>query len=233
MGLPHPSLDELKADLLGELDVLNGMLRQAVPQAVKVGQILLRVKETIRHGVWLQWVERNTKLNPRTAQIYMHLATHMQCLSRAEAKRISHLGLAEALAEVRRRSAAMRAARVVKVAVDGPLSATPDQGRSFCANLRPTFPSIPSSANTIPTMPDRGGPASGPVSDISGDDLLQEIIALRNADVGGIDRLKKLRLMGCCDPARLELLDDHIRAQTLFLEGLQQMRARLVDKAGP
>jgi hypothetical protein len=102
VDVAHPVLDELGTRLQTELKALGAAMRATVMQAVKVGAVLIEAKRTIGHGQWLGWVERNFKLHPRSAQNYMLLAERLPALSASNAKRLSHLGIAEALHELRK-----------------------------------------------------------------------------------------------------------------------------------
>jgi len=66
----------------------------AVEHARAAGRLLVTAKKQLSsHGDWLPWLRDHCGLSPRTAQGYMKLAT----LSPAQAKRVAHLPLREAL----------------------------------------------------------------------------------------------------------------------------------------
>ena len=56
-------------------DTAKGQASLAVQKAIECGQLLMRQKETIGHGGWLEWLEFNVpQIAEKTAQNYMRLA---------------------------------------------------------------------------------------------------------------------------------------------------------------
>ena len=50
-------------------------LRQYISKSIiQIGKDLLSAKRYLPHGAFLEWVEREAGINPRTAQSYMHAA---------------------------------------------------------------------------------------------------------------------------------------------------------------
>jgi hypothetical protein len=68
-----------------------------VALAADLGRLLLEAKGRVRHGQWIGWVREHCPFTVRTAQNYMKLAEQ---LGKPNAKRISHLGVRHALAEL-------------------------------------------------------------------------------------------------------------------------------------
>jgi hypothetical protein len=56
-------------------DVCDG-LRQNVPKAIRIGELLTEAKDKARHGDWLAWVESHCSFSADTAQLYMKLFRH-------------------------------------------------------------------------------------------------------------------------------------------------------------
>ncbi|MCJ2068597.1 DUF3102 domain-containing protein, partial [Methylobacterium sp. J-030] len=62
------------------------------------GKLLAQAKETVPHGGWDAWLRLNTTVSPRTAQLYMRIARHVEGDS-AKAQRVAGLSVREAAAE--------------------------------------------------------------------------------------------------------------------------------------
>jgi hypothetical protein len=56
-------------------DVHDG-LRQTLPKAMRIGELLAEAKPKIAHGHWLDWVKQRCGFNEVTAQRYMRLHNH-------------------------------------------------------------------------------------------------------------------------------------------------------------
>ena len=91
----------------------------------------------------------------------------------------------------------------------------------------------PDAAREIAPVPAAGDRSAQPAgSSVSGPVLFAAITALRNdCDRGGIERLKELRSLAARSDRLLQLLDAHVEAQARFLEGLREIRARLIAEA--
>ena len=81
---------------------LKAGVRTTFMKAVEVGKLLIDAKRRMPHGSFLPWLEREVGIKPRAAQQYMELAKVIPMLPPANAKRIAQLGIAGALAEIRR-----------------------------------------------------------------------------------------------------------------------------------
>ena len=68
---------------------------EAVAKAVECGQLLLRQKESLVHGGWLNWLDNNVpEMSDRTAQRYMALAkktSHVSFLDDASTMRQAYI----------------------------------------------------------------------------------------------------------------------------------------------
>ena len=73
--------------------------REGARYAVECGRLLAQAKETIPHGGWDAWLRLNTTVSPRTAQLYMRIARHVEG-DPAKAQRVAGLSVREAAAEV-------------------------------------------------------------------------------------------------------------------------------------
>ena len=72
--------------------------REGARYAVDCGRLLASAKETVPHGGWDAWLRLNTTVSPRTAQLYMRIARHVEG-DPAKAQRVAGLSLREAAAE--------------------------------------------------------------------------------------------------------------------------------------
>lgn len=72
--------------------------REGARYAVECGRLLLEAKETVPHGGWDAWLRLNTTVSPRTAQLYMRIARHVEG-DPAKAQRVADLSVREAAAE--------------------------------------------------------------------------------------------------------------------------------------
>lgn len=72
--------------------------REGARHAVECGQLLAQAKATVPHGSWDAWLRLNTKVSPRTAQLYMRIARHVEGDAK-KAQRVAGLSVREAAAE--------------------------------------------------------------------------------------------------------------------------------------
>jgi hypothetical protein len=72
--------------------------REGARYAVECGRLLAQAKETVPHGGWDAWLRLNTTVSPRTAQLYMRIARHIEG-DPAKAQRVAGLSVREAAAE--------------------------------------------------------------------------------------------------------------------------------------
>jgi len=67
-------LASLADEINKEAAAVESNLRQAVGHAIRCGELLVRAKATVPHGRWLTWLQGNTTVSARTAQLYMRVA---------------------------------------------------------------------------------------------------------------------------------------------------------------
>ena len=72
---PQPIPEEELRDLHERHQRLMCKGVEALYQAMDIGDILLRWKEQIRYGQWLDWLKTNVQIPERTCQQYLRLAT--------------------------------------------------------------------------------------------------------------------------------------------------------------
>lgn len=72
--------------------------REGAHYAAECGRLLIQAKETVPHGGWDAWLRLNTVVSPRTAQLYMRIARHVEG-DPAKAQRVAGLSLREAAVE--------------------------------------------------------------------------------------------------------------------------------------
>lgn len=75
--------------------------REGARYATECGRLLRQAKETVPHGGWDAWLRLNTVVSPRTAQLYMRIARHVEG-DPAKAQRVAGLSLREAAVEATR-----------------------------------------------------------------------------------------------------------------------------------
>jgi len=86
------SLPSLAAAINAEHDSVERAALSAVEHARRAGALLVDAKAQLDHGAWLPWLAANCpSVSKRTAQAYMRLA-------KANAQRVAHLTVREALA---------------------------------------------------------------------------------------------------------------------------------------
>lgn len=64
-------------------DELNNLAVSALERALRIGELLCREKEKIRHGEWLPWLKANISFSERTANNYMTLFRNRERLKSA------------------------------------------------------------------------------------------------------------------------------------------------------
>ena len=93
---PALRADDLATRINAAHEEVKNSIRRGAEHAIKAGQLLLQAKETVGHGVFLEWVGEHCHCTPRTAQLYMKLAKEKDKLG-SNTKSISHLTLTEAM----------------------------------------------------------------------------------------------------------------------------------------
>lgn len=62
-----------------------GHARQSLDNAIRIGEILTQVKSVLKHGQWLDWLEKSVPFSQRTAYNYM------TCFERREAFKVADI----------------------------------------------------------------------------------------------------------------------------------------------
>jgi Protein of unknown function (DUF3102) len=93
---PTPRHDDLATRINAAHEEVKNSIRRGAEHAIKAGDLLLQAKETVGHGVFLEWLGEHCTCTPRTAQLYMKLAKEKDKLG-SNTKSISHLTLTEAM----------------------------------------------------------------------------------------------------------------------------------------
>jgi len=88
-------LPVLQAEIRAAHETVIAAAQSAVERAISAGKLLLEAKSQLGYGEWLPGVLQ-AGLTRRTAQNYMRLGQ----LPEAHAKRVAHLGVRKALAEI-------------------------------------------------------------------------------------------------------------------------------------
>ncbi len=68
--------------------------RTSLDKAIRIGEVLTTVKDTMKHGAWLPWIDENAPFSKRAAQRYMLCFDHREELKNAN---LAHLEDAYAL----------------------------------------------------------------------------------------------------------------------------------------
>ena len=95
---------DLGERIRGEHEAGERSLKDAVKHFRRCGEMLLKAKAELGHGHFQCFLKSNVKIHPRSAQRYILLASSMANLSAADATRVSHLSLRDAIGELSRLS---------------------------------------------------------------------------------------------------------------------------------
>jgi hypothetical protein len=95
------ALQKTTRDLYGATAEINRLhseicaaARTTLEKAIRVGELLNQVKESLVHGAWLPWLKENVAFDVRTAQRYMRVFEHRSLLKNDT---VSHLSMAYSL----------------------------------------------------------------------------------------------------------------------------------------
>jgi hypothetical protein len=97
--LPH-DFQRAAEEIRGAYDTARDATRVMGDSVMRIGGLLLLVKERLGHGFFAKWVTRNCPFKPREAQGYMRVVTQLRVLDKADpakAQRVAHSSLREAL----------------------------------------------------------------------------------------------------------------------------------------
>jgi len=90
-------LQDLAERINEEHDNCERSLRQGLQHALNAGGLLIEARSLCPHGAWATWLEDNTTVSQRTAQLYMRVARGLPVLE-AKAQHVADLTLREAAA---------------------------------------------------------------------------------------------------------------------------------------
>lgn len=69
--------EEISATAVEEIKRLHGdnvsRAKQTIDDAIRIGEILSQIKEVVRHGSWIDWVQQNCPFGARQAQKYISI----------------------------------------------------------------------------------------------------------------------------------------------------------------
>ncbi len=71
---PRNQLGDLAQRIQTEHQAVIAATVSGLEHAMAAGDLLLKAKQQIEHGQWVDWVERHCKVSERSAQVYMRLA---------------------------------------------------------------------------------------------------------------------------------------------------------------
>jgi hypothetical protein len=91
------TLPDLAGRIEAEHQAAIGASRTALEHAVRCGELLIQAKADVGHGGWIEWLEDNCTVRPRTAQVYMKLARELPKLPEEKAQRVAFLTVREAV----------------------------------------------------------------------------------------------------------------------------------------
>ncbi len=86
----------LAREIQTEHDAAFGKAREALEHARRCGELLLQVKDSLKHGEWLPWVKEHVTVSDRQARRYMQLAQNWEAIA-AKSDTVSNLTMREAL----------------------------------------------------------------------------------------------------------------------------------------
>lgn len=86
-------LPALASEINAEHEAAEQAINDSLQHARRCGELLNEAKAQCQHGEWGAWLAENFRATPRTAQGYMKIAS-------ANAQRVSHLSIRDALAEL-------------------------------------------------------------------------------------------------------------------------------------
>src|SRR5262245_24963831 len=74
------TIDELSAAINAAHRRASEAARHSLEYAREAGELLIKVKDRLKHGDWMPWLEEEFAGTPRTAQLYMRIACRWQTL---------------------------------------------------------------------------------------------------------------------------------------------------------
>ena len=96
------SLTDLAARINDEHKAAAGDLLSGIKHVIAAGEALLVARSKVQRGEWLDWIEANLTVTPRSVQMYMQIAKKQGDYHEVtNAKGISHLGIEKTLLMLR------------------------------------------------------------------------------------------------------------------------------------
>jgi len=81
-------------ELLRVLGEMGDMLKMTLPKAVRAGELLTNIKDSLPYGSWGKWCIENLPISERQANRFMHYYKHRELL--ASSAKMSELSLCDA-----------------------------------------------------------------------------------------------------------------------------------------
>jgi hypothetical protein len=182
--------DELAQRARAEHEAVGAALRDTVRHAMAAGEILLKAKAAMPHGLFGDWLETKAGVPRRTAQVYMRLARELPKLPQEKRNAVAHLSLRDAIAELSRTSGkvAKLPPPVLDTALDEarrePIKTTVTRATNQQHYVRPPAPAVDD---------DRPGPLPDRRDDESDVEYDERIAAQARKELGEfLDSLAKL-----------------------------------------
>jgi len=92
-----PSLERLARRINAAHRACEASLTEGLRHALEAGQCLTEVKARLEHGGWLKWLKEHCDVSARMAQRYLRLHREWPSVTAANATRVSHLTVRQAL----------------------------------------------------------------------------------------------------------------------------------------
>ena len=96
------SLTDLAQEINKEHHLCDESLKAGLEHAMSAGKLLIRAKEQMKHGDWLNWLKENCECSERTAQAYMRVVRLLPTLPEGKAQRVADLSFREVIKEIGR-----------------------------------------------------------------------------------------------------------------------------------
>ena len=91
------SLVDLAKKINKEHRLCEESLKAGLQHALTAGELLIKAKKQVNHGVWLSWLHENCECSERTTQAYMRVFRLLPTLPEGKAQRVADLSFREAM----------------------------------------------------------------------------------------------------------------------------------------
>ncbi len=88
------TLDQLAVEIKREYEAAEASIRDSLMHAKAVGEMLMEVKDRLKHGEWMPWVQAHCQFSHSTALLYFNVALRWNELSNSQ--RVENLSLRQA-----------------------------------------------------------------------------------------------------------------------------------------